>query len=86
MPYNVIFDDKVTRKDILAVPKANAVQIMRAISERLTVDPEGIGKPLQYSLKGHYRLRVGDWRIIYMVKGNTVIISSIGNRKDVYDS
>lgn len=51
------------------------------------IDPIGFGKPLRYSLKGHRRLRVSDYRIVYRIDpdANTVVIVSIKHRKDVYD-
>lgn len=40
------------------------------------VDPIGFGKPLRYSLKGHRRLRVSAYRIVYRIDtvNNKVII------------
>jgi mRNA-degrading endonuclease RelE of RelBE toxin-antitoxin system len=51
------------------------------------IDPIGFGKPLRYSLKGHRRLRVSDYRIVYRIDADTslVIIISIKHRKDVYE-
>ena len=66
------------------LPKVAREQISHAINTRLTADPAGVGKPLRYSLKGNRRMRVGDWRVIYRIEGNTVFIFTIGHRKDVY--
>jgi len=84
MRYNVILDKKA-EADILKTPKANAVQIARAIEQRLVVDPVRLGKPLQYELKGFKRLRIGDWRVIYKVEGNTVTVYRIVLRRDAYN-
>lgn len=42
-------------------------------------------KPLQ-GAKGSYRLRVGDWRIIYRLHNDIFVIEviKIGHRKEVY--
>ena len=50
-------------------------------------DPVAFGKPLRYSFKGHRRLRVSDYRIVYRIDSNskTVIIVAIKHRKDVYE-
>jgi len=85
MAYIIRYSDKVVSEHIPALPKTAGEQIRHAIETRLTVDPVGIGKPLRYTLKGYRRLRVGDWRVIYRIEGNTVFIFTIGNRKDVYD-
>ena len=42
------------------------------------------GQPLRRGLKGYRKLRVGDYRIIYRVEGEYVVILKIGHRKEVY--
>jgi mRNA interferase RelE/StbE len=38
-------------------------------------------------LKGRagMRLRVGDWRIIFYVEGDTITVIAVGHRRDIYD-
>jgi len=84
MPYAVEYAVRVIEKHIPAIPAANRGQIARAINERLTADPVGLGKPLTGKFKGLSRLRVGDWRVIYEVIGGRVVIHAIGMRKDIY--
>ncbi len=85
--YFIYYRESVQKHDIPALPKAMRDTIKRAIMERLTIDPIGLGKPLRYSLKGHRRLRVGDYRIIYTIDeaNKNVIITAIGHRKDIYE-
>jgi mRNA interferase RelE/StbE len=84
--FEVEYLTSVVKEDIPALPKSIKETIKRAIEERLMVDPIGFGKPLRYSLKGHRRLRVGDYRIVYRIeeKKNLVIIIAIKHRKDIY--
>ena len=44
------------------------------------------GKPLKSRLAGDYSLRVGDYRIIYTVHKNTLVIYIIdlGHRREIY--
>lgn len=85
--YSIEYLQTVVKDDIPALPKRFAQSIRRAIEERLTVDPIGFGKPLRYSLSGHRRLRVGDYRIVYRVEDThkTVLIIAIKHRKDIYE-
>jgi len=85
MAYTIIFDTHVVENDIPKIPNPYKEQIKKAIRERLTVDPVGLGKPLKHSLYGLRRLRVGDWRIVYAIKGDVVRIVKIANRRDVYE-
>lgn len=85
--YRIEYIDSVVDEDIAKLPKTMRILIKRAIEERLTVDPIGFGKPLRYSLKGHRRLRVGDYRIVYRINSekHLVTIVIIKHRKDVYE-
>ena len=85
--YSIEYLDSVVDEDIAALPKNSKKQIQKAIEERLMVDPIGFGKPLRYSLKGHRRLRVGDYRVVYRIEAenNSVLIIAIKHRKDIYE-
>ena len=60
-------------------------KIIRAIEQRLTQAPEIYGKPLRYSLKGLWALRAGDYRIIYNIEKEEIIVLRIGHRREVYN-
>lgn len=85
--YQIEYLDSVVAEDIPLLPKSVRTLIKRAIEERLAIDPMGLGKPLRYSLKGHRRLRVGDYRIVYRIyhRARLVTIVVIKHRKDVYE-
>ena len=84
MPYDVVLDGKSVERDLEAMPDVSRRQVLRAIYERLTVAPISLGKPLTGEFKGFYRLRVGDWRVIYKVEAASVIIRTIKLRRDSY--
>lgn len=75
-------------KQFLELPNNIKPLIQRAIKERLATDPLSYGKPLRFSYKGHRRIRVSDYRIIYRVENQNVIviIVNIDHRKDVYET
>ena len=82
--YNIIYLEEVIKKHIPALSSKAKLLIKNAIEERLVIDPISFGKPLRYSLKGHRRLRVSDYRIVYRIENKTVIIVAIKHRKDIY--
>ena len=56
------------------------------ILERLTRWPEVSGaKPLSGILVGCYRIRTGDYRVQFRVKGEKVVVEKIGHRDEFYD-
>jgi len=65
------------------LPKTVAGQIIRKIS-RLENGLTGNIKRLRQADFG-YRLRMGDYRILFDVEGGTIVIQKIGHRKDVYE-
>lgn len=60
-------------------------RIRRAIETRLTTEPHKYGVPLRRNLKGYWKLRVGDYRVVFLVEGEEVFVLIICHRKDVYD-
>ncbi len=86
MTYKVIYLEKVLEKDIPALPLSVKRLIEQAVEKRLTINPLVFGKALRYSFKGHRRMRVSDYRIIYRIEpeSKTVVIVSIKHRKDIY--
>jgi len=41
-------------------------------------------KRLRHAEAG-YRLRMGDYRVLFDVEGGVIVIRRAGNRKDIYD-
>jgi len=86
--YTIEYLETVLTEDIPRLPVSVKTIIKKAIKERLTTDPIGFGKPLRYSLKGHRRLRVSDYGILYRIEPtqHNVLIIAIRHRKEVYDA
>jgi len=82
--YRLIYHPLVA-EDIKNLPQNIKNRIRNAVEKRLLIDPVKAGRPLKQSLVGHRKMRVGDYRIIYRVKFDTIIVLKIGHRKDIYD-
>lgn len=54
---------------------------------RGTADPSTFGKPLRGKLKGYWRYRIRDWRILCRLEDGVlmVIVVAVGHRSNVYD-
>ena len=64
------------------VIKARVLQIF----ERLAQWPNVSGaKALSGAWAGHYRIRTGDWRVIFRVVTPKVVVVRIKHRSDVYE-
>jgi mRNA interferase RelE/StbE len=84
LAYNLVYHADVKKADLPRINEKNKSMIKRAIEDRLTTQPEVYGKPLQRTLKGYWKLRVGEYRIIYKIFGNELRIYGIIHRKRVY--
>ena len=85
MVYHLIYHGDVEKIDLPRIDAKNKSMIKRAIEERLRTKPEVYGKPLQRTLKGYWKLRVGEYRIIFKIFGNELRIYGIIHRKRVYE-
>ncbi len=52
---------------------------------KLTVNPYLFGKPLSQSLKNCRSLRIGDYRVVYVIIGSRVRILSVRHRSKGYE-
>jgi mRNA interferase RelE/StbE len=82
--YQVVIE-KQAQKQLAKISPPDYAKVVAALKE-LADNP----RPHGYKkLKGRpgYRVRVGDYRIIYLIEDNvlTVFVLAIGNRRDIYD-
>lgn len=85
MKYKVFITKKAS-KEILALPRIAAAKVYGSIL-KLETEPRPVGsKKLQGTDEVLWRIRVGDYRIIYCVEDTIKVVEvrSIGNRKDIY--
>ena len=81
--YKVQYDLRVV-DDLASLSKTIRNQIQKAIEEKLTVSPEIFGKPLRHSLLGFRSLRVGNYRVVYIIENTIVKVFFICHRSTVY--
>ena len=82
--YNLIYHPDVKKVDLPKIDNQNKKMIKRAIEERLALQPEAYGKPLQRTLKGYWKLRVGDFRVVFKIIGDEILILAVMHRKNIY--
>ena len=82
--YKLIYHPDVKKTDLPKIDHNNKKIIKKAIEERLSFQPEAYGKPLQRTLKGYWKLRVGDYRVVFKAPNDSIFIFGIVHRKEVY--
>ncbi len=86
MPYTLGYHPRVAEDDLPGIPANLHARIARSIHGRLTSEPVRYGVPLRGTLKGYWKLRVGDYRVVFSIAGEEVWILAILHRRDVYDA
>ncbi len=83
MKYTIVIE-KLAEKFIVKLPKSEKERVLKAINQL----PEGsdIRELKGKKNKGLYRLRVGDYRIIYTIDNGKLIVCVVDadNRGDIY--
>lgn len=86
MGFTLRYHPSVREEDLPLIDTHAKARIRKAIEERLHTAPHEYGLPLRKTLKGYWKLRVGDYRVVFKIVGNEVLIFGIRHRKDVYQS
>jgi mRNA interferase RelE/StbE len=84
MLYQVLYHPEVKR-DLARINANMKKRLKKAVETRLMAAPEQYGEPLRKTLKGYWKMRVGDYRIVFKVSGGDVMIFGIIHRKAVYE-
>ena len=84
MVYKILYVAKVVKDDIPKISGLYKNRIKQAIETKLVSEPDLYGKPLRKSLRGYFKLRVGDYRIIFRIENAKVKIFAIAHRRIVY--
>ena len=74
------------RKELESLPDSVLSRVMRKL-EALTENPRPAGCKKLKGYKDLWRLRVGDWRVVYIIDDPAKLISvtRIAHRREVYD-
>ena len=79
-----VFYHPYVADDLESIGPSASKRIMRAIDEKLTKAPLQFGAPLSGNLGGFRKLRIGDYRLVYQVVAEKVIVYvlAVGLRRD----
>ncbi len=83
MPYTVKYHQAVRTDDISLLNADIKSRIRTAIETRLSVAPYEYGEPIRKTLKGYWKLRVGDYGVVFLIEKQNVLIIGIRHRKEV---
>ena len=82
MPGRILYKSSVGR-DIKKIASKDVQRILRRIRVDLGENPRS-GEPLHGEFEGLFKLRVGDYRVIYTLSGQDVLVLRIRQRGKAY--
>lgn len=80
--YNIVFTNKAI-KDVENLPNNIQHRIVEKLKE-YSMNPFDYSRKLSDTKIGSYRFRVGDYRIVFDVDKETIVILRVGHRKEIY--
>jgi mRNA interferase RelE/StbE len=83
--YTLRYHPAVRADDLPKISVEARRRIARLIEVRLGTDPARFGAPLAGSLRGYWKLRVGDYRVVFKVTDRDLWILAVVHRRDVYE-
>ncbi len=84
MACKIEYDPKAV-KQLSKLDKPVARYILEKIEEFCNEPSKSQIKKLKTPFDGAYRLRAGDYRVIFYTDGELMLISRVAHRKDVYE-
>ena len=84
--HTVVLSAAAKRAIERALPDPVAVAVVDFLYGPLAADPYRVGKPLRFDLEGYWSARRGQYRVIYSIHDDEVLVRvvRISHRADVY--
>ena len=82
MNYRLVYTRRAV-KDIEKLEKKVKSRIGQALL-RFQPDPLGSAKALTNHSLGSYRFRVGDYRVIFDIEEDEIVVLRVGHRREIY--
>src|SRR3989338_2139771 len=82
--WKIVLHRLVLKEDFKGIDRSLILLILKSIYKKLSRDPESYGSPLSGNYRGYWKLRVGDYRVIYRIIKDEilVIVIKVGIRRD----
>jgi mRNA interferase RelE/StbE len=82
LAYNIVYKKSI-QHDLKKLSKAEAQRVLNQVEGELSKNADTY-PVLKGQFAGLRKYRIGDYRVIYAILGNDVLVLRIGHRKDVY--
>jgi len=81
--FEITYHPKI-KDDLERVGKTEFLRIRETIEKKLMTRPQLYGARLRGELREYWKLRVGNYRVVYKIGNKKVFVLMIGHRKEIY--
>lgn len=71
-------------KDLEKLDRPVIQRILRRLTWFANNFEKAILEPLDGEFKGSFKLRIGDWRVVYTLEDEAIVIQFVGHRRGIY--
>lgn len=82
--WKLFVDQRVIRNDLSRLDSAELSRFWITVESKLLINPSYFGERLRGVLINHWKLRFGDWRIVYNFQGKVINIWAVVHRSEIY--
>lgn len=82
MKYSLVYTRR-SERDIKKLEPNTKDRISKALL-RYAEDPLRFAEKLSDPILGEYRFRIGDYRVVFDIEGNEIVVLRIGHRREIY--
>lgn len=82
MKYGLVYTRRAER-DIRKLEPKTRDRIGKTLL-RYMEDPMRFAEKLTDPVLGEYRFRVGDYRVVFDIEGNEIVVLRVGHRREIY--
>ena len=74
---------QIALNDLKDIDRESKKRIMVKLKE-YTAEPLKYARKLTNPKIGNYRFRIGNYRVIFDIEGDNIVVLRVGHRKDIY--
>jgi mRNA interferase RelE/StbE len=80
--YRLVYTRRAER-DIKKLESDTKDRVSKALL-RYSEEPLKFAEKLSDPILGEYRFRIGDYRVIFDIEGNEIVVLRVGHRREIY--
>jgi mRNA interferase RelE/StbE len=84
MTYSLRYHPLILQEDFKRIDRPQQQRLLKTIEKKLTTRPDQYGQPLRGALQGYWKLKVGDYRVVYRIEQEEIVVYllTIGFRRN----